>query len=191
VEMLLMYASGSRHSSSLGKYDGASKIPLGLTLGCVVGSLNSVGWPRRSTEVRSRAGLFKELSGTFALAGLKPFAFPFLLAFEAIWPGRPPTAGELRALALALPFKALVGVAAMTVAGPMIAGCCSRKCSRRNCIDRRGGSSAYVKGEAQAIVAQNSNRTIDAETIAWSRVSYRLYRLGEKVVANSTGLYSG
>lgn len=54
-----------------------------------------------------------------ALAVLRVFAFALVFVFDAGWPGRLPTAGELRALALALPFKAPVGVAVTPEVGPM------------------------------------------------------------------------
>ena len=168
VEMLLMYVNGSRHSSSVGKYVGASVMPLGRLFGWFVGSRYSVGCPLRSTEVRSRAALDKELKGTLVLAGLKPFAggFPFVLDDDG--PDKLPTAGELRALALALPLRPAVGVALRPEAGPMVMG------GRRS---KEVAIAKYLAAEADHPIAGRSGRkqslcslgrTIGVGTIAWS-----------------------
>lgn len=61
-------SDGSRHSSSVGQYVGASSRPCGRSF-LTTGSRTAVGWPRRSTEVSSRGALDRELRGVCGFMG--------------------------------------------------------------------------------------------------------------------------
>jgi hypothetical protein len=93
-----MYKRGSRHSSSVGVYDGASSMPNGLFFG-FAGSRAALGCPLLSTDVRSSGGLMSALNGFCGFVGWYPLAL--ILSFERV---APPIregvllAGELRAL---------------------------------------------------------------------------------------------
>lgn len=67
-EILRMYSMGFFHSSSVGWYVGASCSPCSLSF-FTTGSLHAVGWPRLSTEDRSRGGLVMELRGFWGFVG--------------------------------------------------------------------------------------------------------------------------
>jgi hypothetical protein len=85
-EILRMYSKGSFHSSSVGRYVGASWRPWGRFF-FLTGSGHSVGWPRRSTVERSRGGLIRELRGVGGLVGCVPLALEdddFLIAEPAL-----------------------------------------------------------------------------------------------------------
>jgi hypothetical protein len=66
--IFLTYSRGSRHSSSVGQYVGASDMPCGRDF-FFNGSRTAVGCPRRSTEVRSKGALVIELSGICGFVG--------------------------------------------------------------------------------------------------------------------------
>lgn len=93
--ILFIYSRGSCHSSAVGRYVGASEMPCGL-LAFLTGSRVAVGWPRRSTDVKSRAAL------DMALSGIVPFGwYPLELTFLV-----GPT--ELRALVVAAAALAVI-----------------------------------------------------------------------------------
>lgn len=88
------YSKGSFHSSSVGRYVGASWRPCGRL--SFVFSLTAVGCPRRSTDVRSKAVLESELRGVCGLFGWYPLELTFGFGFDDVPAGV--TLGELRVL---------------------------------------------------------------------------------------------
>lgn len=102
--IFFMYSNGSLNSSSVGLYVGASCRPCGRIL--LMASRLAVGWPLRSTLVRSRGRECIALNGRVAAAGLFAFAFPFPFPLPACFPRvgvallLVPLAGEARAAEL-------------------------------------------------------------------------------------------
>lgn len=96
-----MYLNGFFHSSSVGRYIGASSRPCGR-LFFLIGSRQAVGWPRRSTDERLRGALVLALKGVWEFVGWKPLTCVALaFAVEAGFVESPP-AGEPREPALTL-----------------------------------------------------------------------------------------